>query len=68
LQGYSPLHHINFKNGNFQLTGLAWSEIGFSFATNLYHRYGSKLDAGIAINGLFGVSGGFVKVNEIGYM
>jgi hypothetical protein len=68
LQGYSVLHHVNFMDKNFQLAGLAWSEIGFTYATRLYNSFNNNLDFGITLNSLFGMAGGFMKVYDMNYV
>ena len=67
-QGYYPFHHINFNDGNFDVAELAWSEIGFTFATQLYKYYDHELDFGITLNSLLGTSGGFIKVYDMNYV
>ncbi|MFZ4463602.1 MAG: DUF5723 family protein [Bacteroidales bacterium] len=68
LQGYSPLHHINFNNEPFQIAFLSWNEIGFSWSTKIYQDYANRLDAGITFNGVFAVAGTFINVNKMNYV
>lgn len=68
LQGYAPLHHINFNNEPFQISFLSWNEIGLSWATKLYQDYTNRFDAGITLNGVFAVAGTFVNVDKMNYV
>lgn len=66
-QGYAPLHHIIFVDKNFQVANLAWSEVGLTYATKILDQYDHRIDFGITLNALFGVSGSFLKVYNINY-
>jgi hypothetical protein len=68
LQGYTPLHHINFNNIPFQISFLSWNEIGASWSTKIYQDYTNRLDAGITLNGVFAVAGTFVNVRKMNYV
>jgi hypothetical protein len=67
-QGYSPYHHLNFNDNEFQIAELAWTEFGVTFATQLYKLYNHQLDIGITLNGLMGASGTFLKVYDLDYV
>jgi len=68
LQGFAPLHHINFKDKSFQIAALVWSEIGLTYATNMYKKFNHQVDVGITLNRLFGADGGFMKVYRMDYV
>ncbi|MCK4663991.1 MAG: hypothetical protein KAT68_14075 [Bacteroidales bacterium] len=54
----------NFTGKEFKLNGIAWNEIGLSYAYVLGSKQYKQLSAGITLKGLLGTAGGYYN-NEI---
>ncbi len=65
---YDPLHNINFDDDDMLLTGMAWTEIGLSYARMLYRRGPDHLSAGITAKFLFGMAGAYLDIENLDYI
>ncbi len=66
--GYEPYHNINFNDDVMRLTGMGWTEIGFSYARTVYRRGIEHLSAGITAKFLLGVAGSYVDMENLDYI
>ena len=55
----------NYKSENSKIGLMAWSEVGFSFATTVFDRYSDKFDIGITAKGLVGYVGVDINLDEV---
>jgi len=66
---YRPQQNINYiDNKPFRISGMAWGEIGISYACNVYQRGFDKLSAGISVKRLFGITGMYLNSRQLDYI
>ena len=65
---YEPLHNINYNNDVMLITGMSWTEIGFSYARTIYRRGPDHLTAGITAKFLLGVAGAYFDIENMDYI
>ena len=65
--GYPPLQGIRFDDENFGISQLTWEEISFSYAKEIFNRYGNSLSVGITGKLLFGLEGGYSAFRQADY-
>lgn len=66
---YKPQQNINFiKNKPFGMAQLSWFEVGLSYAYKVYGRGFNRLDAGLSVRKLFGLTGVFAVVDNLDYV
>ena len=66
---YRPQHNINYQEDQpFRMGGLAWAEVGLSYAYTLYARHYNQISAGITVRRLFGYAGIYLKSNAADYV
>ncbi len=65
---YGPLHNINFKDYELDFSTTAWSEIGLSYAHNIYRFLDNQLSIGVSVKYLMGFGGAYVGTNDIDYI
>ena len=67
--GFQPQQNINYiDNRAFRISGMAWGEIGLSYAYTFYARGFSQWSAGISVKRLLGVGGVYVNSNQLDYI
>jgi len=65
---YRPQQNINYVDKSpFRVAGMAWGEIGLSYAYTFYARGFDVVSAGITVKRLLGVSGVYTNVRQIDY-
>ena len=65
---YDPLHNINFNNNEMLITGMAWMEIGLSYARTIYRRGHAHLTGGITAKFLLGMAGTYLDIENMDYI
>jgi hypothetical protein len=66
---YRPQHNINYiDNRPFRITGMAWGELGLSYAYTFYARGFDQFSAGLTVKRLFGLGGMYLHANSIDYV
>ena len=66
---YKPQQNINYKTDKrFGMFQMNWFEVGLSYAYKVYGRGFNRLDAGISVRKLFGLTGLYAVVEDIDYM
>ncbi len=66
--GYPPLQGIRFDDKHFGLTQLTWEEISFSYAREIFNKFGHSISVGITGKLLFGLEGGYSAFWKADYM
>lgn len=64
---YKPIQNIEFDEGEYGFVSMSWSELGLSYAYNLYDRYSKRLTIGITAKALFGYQGGYAIMHNTNY-
>jgi hypothetical protein len=64
---YPPLQGIRFKDQDFSISELSWEEMSFSYAREIYNRYGNTVSVGITGKLLFGLAGGYSDFPDVDY-
>ena len=65
---YPSQFNINYNDHDFDMTAMAWGEIGLTYAYIFKKIYNNQFSAGITLKRLFGYSGGYMRVNNIDYV
>jgi hypothetical protein len=66
---YQPQHNINYKdNIPFRIGSLSWSEIGLSYAYEIYAQGFDKISAGISVRRLWGYAGMYESTKGLDYV
>ena len=65
---YRPQQNINYQDNNtWDITQLAWAEIGLTYARKVYSSDYTLVAAGVTVKRLFGYAGLFLHTNNINY-
>ncbi|TSA24399.1 MAG: hypothetical protein D4R67_11845 [Bacteroidetes bacterium] len=65
---YKPQQNINYTtNKRFGLAQMSWFEVGLSYACKVYARGFDRLDAGLSVRKLFGLTGLYAVVDNLDY-
>ncbi len=64
---YPPLQGIRFDDHDFSISELSWEEISFSYAREIYNRFGNSISVGVTGKLLFGINGGFSDFPIVDY-
>jgi hypothetical protein len=62
------LHNINFIDYNIDMSSSAWTEVGFSYAYNIYKYFDTQITLGITVRKLWGYAGLTMSVDNIDYI
>ena len=65
---YQKLQGVEFDDDPYSFASMAWSEIGLSYAYNIYDRYSNRLTLGVSAKALFGHQGAYVSVKNSNYI
>lgn len=66
---YKPQQNINYQtNKRFGLAHMTWFEVGLSYAYKVYARGFNRLDAGLSIRKLFGLTALYSIIDNIDYI
>jgi hypothetical protein len=66
---YPPQHNINYIDQiPMRAAGMAWAEVGLTYANTFYARGFNMLSAGITLKRLLGFSGFYVHTTELDYI
>ena len=66
---YSPQQNINYIDSDpFRVSAMAWSEIGLTYAYEVYAHGFNKISAGISVKRLFGYAGLYEYTRNINYI
>lgn len=66
---YLPQHNINYIiNRKFGAAGVAWGEIGLSYAYMLYQQRYDRISIGASVKRLLGLAGGYMSVHKMDYV
>jgi hypothetical protein len=66
---YAPQHNINYNDTRpFSSAGLAWAEVGVSYAYIIYNKRVDRISVGASVRRLFGVAGTYASVKNINYV
>jgi hypothetical protein len=66
--GYQPQHNIRYiDNKPFTISGMAWGEIGFSYAYTFHALGFDQWSAGISVKRLFGFGGMYLHSRQMDY-
>lgn len=66
---YKPQQNIDYQSDKrFGLTHMTWFEVGLSYAYKVYARGFNRLDAGLSVRKLFGLTAFYTVVDNIDYM
>lgn len=66
---YKPQQNINYQTDKrFGTAQMTWFEVGLSYAYKVYGRGFNRLDAGLSVRKLFGLTGLYAVVDNIDYV
>lgn len=65
---FKPQHNIQYAHDNYDITGMAWWELSFSYATVFNRSYTNHWSAGISVGPVFGNSGAYLSGGETNYI
>ena len=66
---YKPQQNINYQTDKrISMAQMSWFEMGLSYAYKIYSRGFNRLDAGLSVRKLFGLTGLYVVVDHLDYM
>ncbi len=66
---YKPQQNINYQTDKrFGMTHMTWFEVGLSYAYNVYGRGFNRLDAGLSVRKLFGLTALYTIIDNMDYM
>jgi len=66
---YKPQQNIDYQSDRrFSMTHMSWFEVGLSYAYKVYGKGYDRLDAGISIRKLFGLTALYAVVDNIDYI
>lgn len=66
---YKPQHNINYTSDKrFGMTQMTWFEVGLSYAYKVYGRGFNRLDAGLSVRKLFGLTAVYTVIDDLDYM
>jgi hypothetical protein len=65
---FEPQHNINYNNDDFLISGMSWSELGFTYAHTLSRRGPHHLTGGITASLLLGFAGFYLDMANIDYI
>lgn len=57
----------NYSSKNTSVGMMAWNEVGLSLAGTVYNEYFSKIDCGVSVKALFGISAASLKIKNMDY-
>lgn len=65
---YEPQQNINYNDDVMRVTGMAWTEIGFSYARSVIRRGPDRLSFGITAKFLMGMAGSYLDIENLDYI
>jgi len=65
---YEPQHNINYNDDVMRITGMGWTEIGFSYARTIQRRGPGHITAGITAKFLLGMAGSYLDIQNLDYI
>jgi hypothetical protein len=65
---YKPQHNTNYNSSNFGSTALSLGEIGLTYAYDFRKISMESWTAGITVNRLFSLGGGYLSANNVNYI
>jgi len=65
---YPPLQGIRFDDRDFSLSELTWEEISFSYAREVFNKFGHSLSVGVTGKFLVGLNGGYSNFYRSDYI
>jgi len=64
---HEPLHNKNFIEDKYSFVSMTWSELGLSYAYNLYDLFSNRVTIGFTAKALFGYEGGYMIMHNTNY-
>ena len=61
-------HGVEFNEDKYSMASMSWSEIGLSYAYNVYDLYSNRITLGITAKALFGYEGGYAIMHNTNYV
>jgi len=66
---YKLQQNINYTSDKrFFVSQMSWLEVGLSYAYKVYARGFNRIDAGISVKRLFGLTGAYIVSDEVDYL
>ncbi len=65
---YEPLQNINFNDDQMLITGMAWFEMGLTYARSIIKQGRNQLSAGVTAKFLLGYAGAYLDIENIDYI
>jgi hypothetical protein len=65
---YTPQQNINYNDDNSLSTGMAWMEIGITYARTILRRGPHHLSAGLTAKAIMGYAGAYLNIDNIDYI
>lgn len=65
---YTPQHNINYRDYNFSLTNMEWTELGLTYSRVIHKRGLDRFTGGITLKYLSGIAGGYLNARSIDYV
>ncbi len=62
------LHNINFIDYSIDLTSVGWTEVGFSYAYNVFKYYNQQLTVGVTVRKIWGYGAVSLSVDNMDYV
>ena len=65
---FPRFHGVEFNDNDYSFVSMTWSEIGLSYALDVYERYNNRLTFGITAKALLGHEGAYIEMRNANFI